>query len=96
VPLSGTSCSCCRQRRSCLLLVRHAGHDHGWGILGGAVEMGESPAGTAVREARHEISADTQLVHLLDVRGSLWPYRAERTPNWTAAELPLLSEDGDE
>ena len=28
-----------------LLLVRHAGHDDGWGVLGGAVEPGESPAG---------------------------------------------------
>jgi hypothetical protein len=25
-----------------LLLVRHAGHDDGWGVLGGAVEVGES------------------------------------------------------
>jgi len=23
-----------------LLLVRHAGHDDGWGVLGGAVEIG--------------------------------------------------------
>ena len=29
-----------------LLLVRHAGHDDGWGVLGGAVEVGESPAGS--------------------------------------------------
>jgi ADP-ribose pyrophosphatase YjhB (NUDIX family) len=52
-----------------VLLVRHAGHDDGWGILGGAVEMGESPAKAAVREAREEISADVQLVRLLDVLG---------------------------
>jgi hypothetical protein len=26
-----------------LLLVRHAGHDDGWGVLGG-VDVGESPA----------------------------------------------------
>jgi hypothetical protein len=25
-----------------LLLVRHAGHDDGWGVLGGAVDVGES------------------------------------------------------
>jgi ADP-ribose pyrophosphatase YjhB (NUDIX family) len=55
------------QRR--VLLVRHAGHDDGWGILGGAVEVGESPATAAVREAREEISAEIQLVRLLDVLG---------------------------
>ena len=51
-----------------VLLVRHAGHD-GWGVLGGAVEVGESPAAAAVREAREEISADIQLVRLVDVLG---------------------------
>ncbi len=52
-----------------LLLVRHAGHDDGWGTLGGAVEPGESPAVAAIREAREEISADIELVRLLDVLG---------------------------
>lgn len=52
-----------------LLLVRHAGHDDGWGTLGGAVEPGESPAAAAVRETREEISADVELVRLLDVLG---------------------------
>jgi ADP-ribose pyrophosphatase YjhB (NUDIX family) len=52
-----------------VLLVRHAGHHDGWGVLGGAVERGESPATTAVREAREEISADVRLVRLLDVLG---------------------------
>ena len=32
-----------------VLLVRHAGHDDGWGALGGAVEPGESPAAAAVQ-----------------------------------------------
>jgi len=32
-----------------VLLVRHAGHDDGWGVLGGAVDVGESPAAAAVR-----------------------------------------------
>lgn len=50
-----------------LLLARHSGHDDGWGILGGAVEPGESPAEAAVREAREEIGADVQLTRLLDV-----------------------------
>ncbi|HEX6469119.1 MAG TPA: NUDIX domain-containing protein [Streptosporangiaceae bacterium] len=52
-----------------LLLVRHAGHDDGWGTLGGAVDMGEAPAAAAVREAREEIGADVRLVRLLDVLG---------------------------
>src|SRR5262249_30741051 len=57
-----------------LLLVRHAGHDDGWGVLGGAaaggaVRVGESPAAAAVREAREEISADVQLLRLVDVLG---------------------------
>ena len=52
-----------------VLLVRHAGHDDGWGVLGGAIEVGESPAAAAVREAREEIGVDVQLVRLLDVLG---------------------------
>jgi ADP-ribose pyrophosphatase YjhB (NUDIX family) len=52
-----------------VLLVRHTGHDDGWGILGGAIEPGESPAAAAVREAREEISAEIELVRLLDVLG---------------------------
>src|SRR6202046_1918318 len=52
-----------------LLLVRHAGHDDGWGVLGGAVEVGESPAQAAVRETREEIGVQVRLVRLLDVLG---------------------------
>jgi ADP-ribose pyrophosphatase YjhB (NUDIX family) len=52
-----------------LLLVRHAGHDDGWAVLGGAVEPGESPAQAAVRETREEIGVDVRLVRLLDVLG---------------------------
>jgi ADP-ribose pyrophosphatase YjhB (NUDIX family) len=52
-----------------LLLVRHAGHDDGWAVLGGAIEPGESPAETAVRETREEIGVDVRLVRLLDVLG---------------------------
>lgn len=52
-----------------VLLVRHAGHDDGWGVLGGAVEPGESPTAAAVREAREEIGVDVQLTRLLDVLG---------------------------
>lgn len=52
-----------------VLLVRHAGHDDGWAVLGGAVEVGESPAQAAVREAREEIGAEVRLLGLLDVLG---------------------------
>jgi 8-oxo-dGTP pyrophosphatase MutT (NUDIX family) len=52
-----------------VLLVRHAGHHDGWAVLGGAVEIGESPAETAIREAREEIGADIRLKKLLDVLG---------------------------
>ena len=52
-----------------VLLVRHAGHDDGWAVLGGAVEVGESPAETAVREAREEIGAEVRLLRLIDVLG---------------------------
>lgn len=52
-----------------VLLVRHVGHDDGWGVLGGAVDVGESPAAAAVREAREEISAEIRLVRLVDVLG---------------------------
>ncbi len=54
--------------RGRLLLVRHA--DGGqWGIVGGAVEIGESPAEAAVREAREEIGVEVHLDRLLGVHG---------------------------
>ena len=62
-----------------LLLVQHAGHHDGWAILGGAVEIGESPAETAVRETREEIGAEVRLVRLLDVLGG--PDYEVRYPN---------------
>jgi ADP-ribose pyrophosphatase YjhB (NUDIX family) len=54
-----------------LLLVRHAGHHDGWAVLGGAVDVGESPAQAAVRETREEIGVEVRLVRLLDVLGGL-------------------------
>jgi ADP-ribose pyrophosphatase YjhB (NUDIX family) len=62
-----------------VLLVQHTGHDDGWGILGGAVDVGESPAAAAVREAREEISVEVGLVGLLDVLGG--PDYEVRYPN---------------
>jgi len=52
-----------------LLLVLHVGHDDGWGVLGGAVDVGESPAEAAVREAREELGTGVRLTRLLDVLG---------------------------
>jgi ADP-ribose pyrophosphatase YjhB (NUDIX family) len=52
-----------------VLLVQHAGHHDGWAVLGGAVEVGESPAETAIREVREEIGAEVRLKRLLDVLG---------------------------
>jgi 8-oxo-dGTP pyrophosphatase MutT (NUDIX family) len=52
-----------------LLLVRHAGHHDGWGVLGGAIDPGESPAEAAIRETREEIGVEVRLVRLLDVLG---------------------------
>jgi len=52
-----------------VLLVRHAGHHDGWAVLGGMVEVGESPAQAAVREAREEIGVEVRPGRLLDVLG---------------------------
>jgi ADP-ribose pyrophosphatase YjhB (NUDIX family) len=52
-----------------LLLVKPTGHNDGWHTLGGAVDMGESPAEAAVREAREEIGVGVRLVRLIDVLG---------------------------
>ena len=62
-----------------LLLVRHAGHHDGWAVLGGVVEVGESPAQAAVRETREEIGVEVRLVRLLDVLGG--PDYEVRYPN---------------
>jgi 8-oxo-dGTP pyrophosphatase MutT (NUDIX family) len=51
-----------------LLLVREAGGDT-WSTLGGAVEIGESPAQAAVRESREELGIGVRLTRLLDVLG---------------------------
>ena len=42
------------------LLVRHTGHHDGWAVLGGAIEVGESPAEAAVRETREEIGVEVR------------------------------------
>ena len=62
-----------------VLLVRHTGHDDGWAVLGGSVEIGESPAQAAVRETREEIGVEVRLTRLLDVLGG--PDYEVRYPN---------------
>jgi ADP-ribose pyrophosphatase YjhB (NUDIX family) len=52
-----------------LLLVRHAGHQDGWAVPGGAVDIGESPAQAAVREIREETGVEINQLRLLDVLG---------------------------
>jgi ADP-ribose pyrophosphatase YjhB (NUDIX family) len=52
-----------------LLLVRHSGFDGQWGVVGGAVEVRESPAEAAVREAAEEIGVEVELVALVGVLG---------------------------
>jgi ADP-ribose pyrophosphatase YjhB (NUDIX family) len=62
-----------------LLLVQETGHDDGWHILGGAVDIGESPTEAAVREAREEIGVGVRLLRLVDVVGG--PEYEVRYPN---------------
>lgn len=52
-----------------LLLVQHRGHSDGWGTVGGAVEIGESPRQAALRETQEEIGAVPRSLSLLDVLG---------------------------
>ena len=52
-----------------VLLVWPTGHDDGWHVMGGAVDPGESPAQTAVREAKEEIGVDIELGRLLGAFG---------------------------
>lgn len=51
-----------------VLLVRQAGSDD-WSTLGGAVEIGESPAEAAIRESHEELGVDVELTRLFNVLG---------------------------
>lgn len=51
-----------------LLIVRHS--DTGlWGLIGGAVEVDESPAEAARREAKEEVDLEVELTRLIGVLG---------------------------
>ncbi|MEV1111628.1 NUDIX domain-containing protein [Micromonospora sp. NPDC049751] len=50
-------------------MVRHTGSPDRWGVPGGAVEIGESPAQAAVREIGEEIGVQIGRLRLLDVLG---------------------------
>jgi len=52
-----------------LLLATHVGHDDGWGVVGGAVDPGESPAEAGVRECREEIGVAVRLTRMLGAFG---------------------------
>lgn len=51
-----------------VLLVQQAGSND-WSTLGGAVEIGESPAESAIRESYEELGVDVELTRLLGVDG---------------------------
>ncbi|WP_203829867.1 NUDIX domain-containing protein [Actinoplanes palleronii] len=55
--------------RGRLMLVRHAGHQEGWAVPGGGVDVGETPARAAVREIREETGVEIGGLRLLDVLG---------------------------
>jgi 8-oxo-dGTP pyrophosphatase MutT (NUDIX family) len=44
-----------------VLLIRHSYRER-WGLPGGLLEKGESPAGAAIREVREEVNLDIALV----------------------------------
>jgi 8-oxo-dGTP pyrophosphatase MutT (NUDIX family) len=56
-------------RRNLVLLVRHHGFGQLWAVPGGAVEVGESPAVTAVREVGEELGVQIDDLRLLEVLG---------------------------
>ncbi len=58
-----------RNRTGGLLLVRPAGPFHGWAILGGGMDPGETPLEAAAREVREEIGVEVGSLRLVDVVG---------------------------
>jgi len=52
-----------------ILLSLPTGHTDGWHIIGGAIDPGESPRETAVREAREELGVEVRVGELLGAFG---------------------------
>jgi len=53
-----------------ILLIERKNPPHGWALPGGFVDVGESPARAAVREAKEETSLDVELVAQLHAYGA--------------------------
>jgi 8-oxo-dGTP diphosphatase len=53
-----------------VLLIERAHEPHGWALPGGFVDIGESPAAAAVREAKEETSLDVELTAQLHCYGA--------------------------
>ena len=53
-----------------LLLIERKHAPHGWALPGGFVDIGESPAHAAIREAKEETSLDVELVAQLHAYGA--------------------------
>lgn len=60
----------------CIILIERKHPPYGWALPGGFVDVGETLAQAAVREAKEEISLDVQLKHLLGCYSS--PQRDSR------------------
>lgn len=50
-----------------LLRIQRRGDSHKWGFPGGAIEPGEAPEMTAVREAKEETGLDVSIGKLIGV-----------------------------
>jgi len=53
-----------------LLFIERKHEPHGWAFPGGFVDIGESPAHAAIREAKEETSLDVELVAQLHAYGA--------------------------
>jgi 8-oxo-dGTP pyrophosphatase MutT (NUDIX family) len=73
-----------------LLLVRHS-HPAIWGLVGGAIEVGEQPEAAAVRETLEETGASIQLGALLGAFGG--PEYVVEYPNGDQVAYVVIAYD---